>query len=86
MKPAKRSGGAIATTVAALIVAIAAPSGAAYADAKGHCLGANACKGQSACSTGANGCSGSNACRGQGYLELTKKECDKIPGTKFKPE
>ena len=51
---------------------------------KGRCIGANACKGQSACST--NGCSGTNACKGQGYLELTKAECEKIPGTKFEPE
>ena len=47
-------------------------------------MGANACKGQSACST--NGCSGTNACKGQGFLEMTKKECDKIPDTTFEPE
>jgi uncharacterized membrane protein len=86
MKPAKRSGAAIATAVAALIFTVAVPMGAAHADAKGKCLGANACKGKSDCSTGKNGCGGENACKGQGYLELTKKECDKIPGTKFEPE
>jgi hypothetical protein len=86
MKPAKRSGAAIATAVAALIVAVTVPIGTAHADAKGRCLGANACKGKSDCSTGKNGCSGSNACKGQGYLELTKAACDKIPGTKFEPE
>ena len=34
---------------------------------------------------GKNGCPGQNACKGQGYLELTKAECSKIPGTDFKP-
>jgi hypothetical protein len=85
MKPVKRPGGSIAVAVAALIAAVPAQSGSAYADdAKGRCIGANACKGQSACS--ANGCSGTNACKGQGFLEMTKAECDKIPGTKFEPE
>jgi len=31
-------------------------------------------------------CMGANACKGQGFLEMTKKECDKIPGTTFEPE
>ena len=85
MESIKKSGASIAVAVAALIVTIAAPGGLSYADdAKGRCMGANACKGQSACST--NGCSGTNACKGQGYLELTKKDCDKIPGTRFEPE
>jgi hypothetical protein len=84
MKPVNKSGASMAAAVAALILTIGAP-GASYADdAKGRCMGANACKGQSACST--NGCSGTNACKGQGFLELTKTECDKIPGTKFEPE
>ena len=87
MKPANRSGAAIATAVAALIFTVAVPLGAGSADAagKGKCIGANACKGKSDCG-GKNGCSGQNACKGQGYLELSKAECDKIPGTKFEPE
>ena len=86
MKPANRSGAAIATAVAALIVAVAAPIGVvSAAHAKGKCIGANACKGQSDCG-GKNGCGGQNACKGKGYLELTKEECDKISGTKFEPE
>ena len=28
-------------------------------------------------------CIGANACKG--YLELTKAECNKIPGTRFRP-
>ena len=85
MKPVSRSGVGIAIAVAALVAAIPAQSGPAYADdAKGRCMGANACKGQSACST--NGCSGTNACKGQGFHEMTKTEYDKIPGTTFEPK
>jgi hypothetical protein len=85
MKPVNKSGASIAVAVAALIVAVSAPGSPSYADEeKGRCMGANACKGQSACST--NGCSGTNACKGQGFLEMTKTECDKIPGTTFEPE
>jgi uncharacterized membrane protein len=88
MKPANISGAAIATAVAALILTVAVPLGAVSAHAasgKGKCIGANSCKGKSDCG-GKNGCSGQNACKGQGYLELSKAECDKIPGTKFEPE
>lgn len=85
MKPISKSGASIAVSVAALILAISAQGVPSHADdAVGRCMGANACKGQSACST--NGCSGTNACKGQGFLEMTKKECDKIPGTTFEPE
>jgi hypothetical protein len=85
MKPVKRSGISIAVAAAAIIAAIPAQSGPTYADeAKGRCIGANACKGQSACS--ANNCAGTNACKGQGYLEMTKLECETIPGTKFEAE
>ena len=71
--------------VAALIVAVDAPIGVVSAgNAKGKCIGANACKGKSDCG-GKNGCPGQNACKGKGYLELTKAECNKIPGTRFKP-
>jgi hypothetical protein len=79
----QKSGVAIATAVASLILTASVPLAPAHADAKGKCLGANACKGKSACGSGANACSGSNACKGKGYLMLTKEECDKIPGTKF---
>jgi hypothetical protein len=86
MKPANtRSGAAIATAVAALILTVAVPTGPAHADAKGKCIGANACKGKSDCG-GKDGCGGQNACKGQGYLSLTKAECDKIPGTTFEAE
>jgi hypothetical protein len=85
MKQFSRSGATIAVAVATLIATAATHPSPSYADdAKGRCMGANACKGQSACST--NGCSGKNDCKGQGYLEMTKTECDKIPGTHFEPE
>jgi hypothetical protein len=68
MKPVRKSGASIAVAVAALVLTVGAPGVPSHAtDAKGRCMGANACK-------------------GKGYLELTKAECSKIPGTKFKPE
>jgi hypothetical protein len=49
----------------------------AKADAKGHCVGANSCKGKSACNTaGANDCAGKNGCKGKGWMETSKKDCD----------
>jgi hypothetical protein len=45
MKPACKTGAAIATAVAALIATVAPPLGVASAEhAKGKCIGANACK------------------------------------------
>jgi hypothetical protein len=58
---------------------LAGPTAAAEG-AKGHCMGANACKGQSGCKTAKNECKGLNACKGQGYLELTEEECAKQGG------
>ena len=86
MKPAHTSGPAIAIAAAA---AASSPSGApmgvaSAGGARGKCIGANSCKGKSDCG-GKNGCPGQNACKGQGYLGLTKAECSKIPGTRFKP-
>ena len=85
MKPAHTSGAAIAIAAALLILAVDAPMGVVSAGgARGKCIGANSCKGKSDCG-GKNGCPGQNACKGQGYLELTKAECSKIPGTRFMP-
>lgn len=64
--------GLMASTPA--LAADAAPPAAA---AKGHCMGANACKGKSACATATNGCAGQNACKGKGFTENTKIECEK---------
>jgi hypothetical protein len=52
-----KTGAGIAATVATLIVAAAPAPGLFHADdAKGRCMGANACKGQSACGTEKNSC------------------------------
>jgi hypothetical protein len=86
MKLNARSGSAIAAAAASLLFAgaIAAPSFAAE-EAKGHCVGGNACKGKSACKTATNACGGQNGCKGQGMSETTKAECEKIEGAKFEP-
>jgi hypothetical protein len=79
-------GTALAAAAASLLLAGAvAPQAFAANEAKGHCVGANACKGQSACKTATSACNGMNACKGQGYLEMTKAECDKIEGAEFEP-
>jgi hypothetical protein len=51
--------------------------GSAFAgdEAKTHCTGVNASKGQSACKSANNACKGRNSCKGKGLLEMTAKEC-----------
>lgn len=86
MKLLATSGSALAATAATLLLAGAVSAPASYAaDAVGHCVGANACKGQGACKSASNACKGQNACKGKGYLSMTKAECDKIEGAKFEP-
>jgi hypothetical protein len=83
MKIDVHSGAIIAAAAAAMLIAgtaLAAPMQLAEG-AKGHCMGANACKGQSACKTATNACAGQNACKGKGFTEGTKEECDKAGGT-----
>lgn len=79
-----KSGSALAFAAATLLLAggAAAPSAHA-ADAKGHCMGANACKGHGACKSASNACKGQNACKGKGFVEMTKAECEKITGASF---
>lgn len=87
MKIDINSGAAIAAAAAALLIAgtaVSAPMQMAAGE-KGHCMGANACKGQSACKTAANACAGQNACKGKGFSEMTKEECEKVEGAKFEP-
>jgi hypothetical protein len=87
MKISAKSGAALAAAAAGLMIAGASISTSfaadAAMDAKGHCMGANACKGTSACKTAANACAGKNACKGQGFTEATKADCEKIQGAKF---
>lgn len=88
MKIEINSGMTLATAAAALLLAgsvVVAPTQVAAEGAKGHCMGANACKGQSACKTATNECAGHNACKGKGYTETTKEECDAMEGTTFEP-
>lgn len=88
MKVTVTSGTSLAAAAASLMLAGAVVAPAAHADghaAKGHCVGANACKGKSACKTANNACAGKNACKGQGFTSTTKEECDKIEGAKFEP-
>lgn len=86
MKPTARFGTSIAAAAATLILAGAlVPVSHAAEEGKGHCVGANACKGQGACKTAANACKGQNACKGKGFLTMTKAECDKVEGATFEP-
>lgn len=87
MKITAQSGAALATAAAMLLLsgAVEAPSYAAD-EAKGKCIGANACKGQSACGSAANSCHGMNSCKGKGWVEMSKAECEKISGAKFEPK
>ena len=72
--PIVTSGAALAAVAAVLFTALPISTVSA-AEAKVHCEGVNACKGQSACKTASNECKGQNACKGQGFLELTQKQC-----------
>jgi hypothetical protein len=84
MKMSIKSGAAMAATAAALYFSGAIVAQAADAvDAKGHCMGANACKGTGACKTAANACKGQNACKGKSFTEATKADCAKVEGAKF---
>lgn len=77
MHMSPKSGAALAATAAALLLSGAAVhSVSAATDAKGHCIGANACAGKGACKSAKNECAGKNKCKGQGFLEMTKAECD----------
>ena len=84
MKITVHSGSAIAAAAASLMLAGAVLAPATHAaTGDGHCMGANACKGQSACKGASNACKGQNACKGKGFLEMSKAECEKIPGAVF---
>ena len=69
---------AIAGFVGAAALA-AVPAHAAGETDKGHCMGANACKGKGGCKqVGKNDCAGKNGCKGKGFVENTKAECEKM--------
>ena len=84
MKMTAKSGATLAAAAAALVMASAVSIPAANAsDAKGHCIGANSCKGNSGCKTANSACKGQNECKGKGFVEMTEAECVKIEGAKF---
>ena len=86
MTASSKSTAALAAAATAFIVSGTILAPAAFAgDAKGHCVGANACKGHGACKSATNACKGHNACKGQGFTETTAEECAKIKGAKFEP-
>lgn len=61
------------------VLTTAAPAFAADNMQKGHCVGANSCKGHGGCSQpGVNDCAGKNSCKGKGFVEKTKAQCDKL--------
>lgn len=68
----------LATTAAGLFATAgftyAAETGAASADRKIACQGANSCKGKGECK-GASGCQGQNSCKGKGFIFLSEEEC-----------
>ena len=79
MTAKKLTGLALATAAAGLFAtADIAPVMAAkhMGEAKVHCDGVNACKGQSACQTANSACKGQNSCKGKGWMYMSKAECD----------
>ncbi len=72
----KNSTGVAIAAAAAMLFSTALVGTAAAAEAKVHCTGVNACKGQSSCKSAHNACKGQNSCKGQGWVEMSsKKEC-----------
>ena len=75
MRLKNTSGAALATAAAMLFGTSLVSTAFAGSDAKIHCTGVNACKGQSACKSANNACKGQNSCKGKGFLEMTQQEC-----------
>jgi len=87
-RTAKTSGFALAAAAASLFLTAPmaqAESAGSSGTAAGHCMGANACKGQGACKTAANACKGQNGCKGQGFTEASEKDCTASGGKFEKP-
>jgi hypothetical protein len=85
MRLRSTSGVAVATAAAMLFGTGLVSTAVAGTDAKIHCAGVNACKGQSACKSANNACKGQNSCKGKGFLEMSKQECQDAKG-KMKSE
>lgn len=81
MNKLQLTGAALAVGAAALFSVAPAFADEAASDAKVHCVGGNACKGQGACKTADNACKGQNSCKGKGMVEMNSKEdCEKAGG------
>ncbi|MEN8261020.1 MAG: hypothetical protein ABFS02_10615 [Pseudomonadota bacterium] len=81
---AKKTSGLLLATAAAVLFAngpVAAQEQGGAQEAKVHCGGINACKGQTECRTATNACKGQNACKGKGFISTTKEECAEQGGT-----
>lgn len=76
MLNSKTVSGAAIAAAAAMLFGVASITTASADEAKVHCDGVNACKGQSSCKSANNSCKGQNSCKGKGFVEMTKKECD----------
>ena len=76
---------------AAALVAMAAVTTTAPAQAKTHsaklvaCYGVNSCKGQSDCKTAHNDCMGMNSCKGMGFKDESAKACKAAGGSLTPP-
>ena len=84
-RTAKTSGLALAAAAATLFLTAPMAQAESSGTAAGHCMGANACKGQGACKTAANACKGQNGCKGQGFTEASEKDCATSGGKFEKP-
>ena len=81
MTTAKKLSGIALAAAAASLFALAPLTASQAEEAKVHCVGGNACKGQSACKTASNACQGQNACKGQGFtMTDTAEECTAAGG------
>jgi len=75
-KVQKLTGIAIAAAAAGMFSTLTVTN--AFADdAKVHCAGQNACKGQNDCKTDKNACKGKASCKGTSVKDMSKADCDK---------
>ncbi len=86
MNARKLTGFALATAAAGLFATASIPTAYAKEEAKVHCDGVNACKGQTACQTATNACKGQNSCKGKGWLFLSKEECNTAKARMKEPQ
>lgn len=83
----KTNGFALAFAAASMFLsAPMAQADDAAGTALGHCVGANACKGQGACKSASNSCKGHNSCKGQGFTATTQADCAKAGGKFEQPK